>query len=260
MTRRALAVPVLALLLVPAAARAQVGGPAPEDYGLRFEYLDFRATLAGEVENGSGEVEGTALDLADDLGIGSEGIREFRASLQFKRGHKLRGSYTSIDFGGDVPGVDEAFQFGLTSFPRDTQVATSLKGTLYSAEYEWDLMRRSSGHLGLLLGARIADIDALIVAPDEGLREQDTLTAPVPVIGLTARIYRGRLSVQGEVCGLTIGKRGTLVDAVGAVRFHVSDRMAIGAGYRRLDLRGEDGPDVLDMVLDGWQFGVELSL
>jgi hypothetical protein len=142
----------------------------------------------------------------------------------------------------------------------NSRVITSLKGAYYSGEYEWDFVKRPSGFVGLLVGAKVFDLDAVLVAPVQGLREADTLRLPIPVLGLAARTYYGRLSVHGEVSGLTIGKRGYLYEVDVAVRVHISDRLGLGGGYRRLSLKGEDEPDLVKVQTGGWHFGAELSL
>jgi hypothetical protein len=247
------------ILLAPVAVAAQEGPPA-ERYGLRAEYREWRPKLGqSQVQNGTGSGPGTLLDVQDDLGVEDERTFEVRATLQFKRGHKIRGSYTKLDFDGDVI-AGRQFTFDDSIYRLNSRVVTSIKGGYYSAEYEWDLVKRERGFLGVTIGAKVFDVDAVLVAPVQGLRETDTLRLPIPVIGIAGRTYYGRMSVQGEISGLTIGKRGYLYEVESSVRVHISDRLAIGGGVRRLSLNGEDEPDLIKIQTSGWHFGAELSL
>lgn len=241
----------------PGLARSQDLAP-PEHYRLRLEYVRWRASIEGELQKGADEASGR-VGVKDVLGLVDKDINEFRAVLRLGGRHKLRGSYTSLDYDGDVI-LARAFVFDGTFFRRDERTVTSLKGALWSAEYELDVLQNSSGHLGLLLGAKYLDVDSVIVQPEVGRRETGTQRAPVPVLGATGRLYTGRISLSAEITGLTIGKRGTLYDFEGQARFHISDRLAIGGGYRLLSVRGENANDFIRLKDKGLRFGVELGL
>jgi hypothetical protein len=110
------------------------------------------------------------------------------------------------------------------------------------------------------VGAKVVDVDWVIVSSPDAKREADTTRAPAPVIGAASRVYAGRFSLEGELSGLTIGDRGTVYEGQVSVRVHVSDRVAVQGGYRKLKIKAKDGLDLGDLHLGGFQFGVELSL
>lgn len=250
----------LLLLAVPATAAAQDDLlPPAEQYGLRLEYREFRPALTGLIQKGSGGVAGTLIDLNDDLGITDRRTFEARGAIQIRPGHKLRVSYTRLDYDAEVLEARKTFTFDDTRFERFSRVLTTMKGAFYTAEYEWDFLKGPRGYLGVLLGAKAVDLDWVIVSPP-ALRETDTLRSPVPSLGAAARLYAGRLSIEGELSGLTIGERGTVVEAQTSARLHVSDRLAVEGGYRLLKLKAEEGLDLGDVRLGGFLFGVELSL
>jgi hypothetical protein len=230
----------------------------PEHYRLRFQYDYWMAEITGEVQKGAAEEVGR-VDLKDDLGVEDQGLHDFRAVLKVGARHKLRGSWVSLDYDGDVI-LDRAFIFDGTIFRVNERTVTSMKGNLWSAEYEWDFLQNSVGYLGLVIGAKFLDVDSVIVQPEVGRRETGTQRAPVPVIGLSGRFYAGRLSFSAEGTGLTLGSRGSLYDVMGQVRFHISDRVAVGGGYRWLRARGEEDDDFLLFTDQGVRFGVELGL
>ena len=249
-------------LAVPATAVAQGTEtlvPGPEQYGVRVEYREFRPALTGLLQKGSGDIAGTLIDVNDDLGITDKRTFEVRGAIQFRRGHKLRLSYTRLDYQANVAEARKSFTFDDTRFERFSNVITNMKGAFYTAEYEWDFLKSPRGYVGVLLGAKAVDLDWVIVSPPSQ-RETDTLRAPVPTLGAAARLYAGRLSLEGELSGLTIGERGTVVEAQTAARLHISDRLAVQVGYRLLKLKAEDGLDMGDVRLAGFLFGLELSL
>lgn len=243
--------------LVAAQGLGQDDYPGAEHYVLRLEYREFRPELSGTVQKGLG---GTEIDVVKDLKIGDRRTFEVRAVLQIKRGHKLRGSYTPLDYDGDNRDLRKVLQYGDVSFDRFTRVVTSIKGGYYSASYEWDFIKGPRGYLGGLIGAKILDVDAIIVAPVEGEREIQTIRAPIPVLGVTGRVYAWRLSLEGEFSALSLGDRGNLYEFEMGTRFHISDRIAAQGGYRLVKVTAKDGADRGMLKVGGWQFGLELSL
>jgi hypothetical protein len=257
--RRRLPVVAFALAGLPALAAAQEELPSQENFGLRLEYREYRPTLTGDVRKSTGTQTGTLLDLVTDLGIEDERTFEVRGTIQIRTGHRLRGSYTPLSYDGEIDARRD-YRYGDTSFERGDQVRTTLRGGYYSGAYEWDFLRGPRGFLGAMIGAKVFDVDSVLVNVDTNEREQDTTRAPIPILGLATRVYAGRVSLEGEFSGLTAGSRGALWEFDTSLRVHLSDRLAIQGGYRRLSLRAEDGNDEGDMLLSGWTFGLEISL
>jgi hypothetical protein len=254
---RALAVGWL-LVALPSLVRSQDVAP-PEHYRLRLAYDRWFSSLDAQVKKGGDGLPGTEIDAKADLGVEDKDSNEFRAVLKLAGRHKLRASYMSLDYDGDVV-LESPFLFDGTFYRAGERVVTSLKGGLWTAEYEFDVVQTGSAHLGLLVGAKYLDVDSVIVQPDEGLRETGTQRAPVPVLGASGRLYLGRISLSAEITGLTIGERGSLYDFEGQLRYHINDRIAVGGGYRLLNVRGEDDGDLIRMRIDGFRAGVELGL
>jgi hypothetical protein len=233
--------------------------PQPEHYFIRLHYSEFRPDSTGKIQKSTDQRDGTLLDLTDDLGLENNRTFEARGIIQFKPGRKIRGSYTPVDVDGDKQ-INITFNYGNTRYLRDAQVVTSIKGAYYSADFEWDFVKTPRGYLGVILGAKVFDLDAAVVSLSQGVRETDTLRVPIPVIGLAGRAYAGRLSFNGEVSGLSAGKRGYIIDGEGSLRLHVSDRLAAQVGYRLLTVDGKDEGDRVKLRMGGLHFGVELSL
>jgi hypothetical protein len=255
------------VLALPAAALAQLGArpvsseglPSQEHYRLRLEYREWRPDLTGNMLKSSPDLDGTVVDLNDDLALEKDRTFEARGEIQFKPGTKLRGTYTRINYHGDVASAPHTFNFGESRFVTGSRVVSSVKGAYYSADLEFDFVKGPGGFLGGIVGARMLDIDRTIVSPDSQ-READTWRKPQPVIGIVGRGYAGRFSAEGEVAGLSIGSRGSVFEFDGSGRFHLSDRLAIQGGYRVLSAKPKDGADTIEFRMGGWHFGLELSL
>ncbi len=250
---------VLALALIGGSASAQDPDirPPAERYRLRLQYRTYMPVLTGDTRKGSEDVN--FVDFNDDLGFQDERTFDARGIIQFRRGAKLRVSYTPLDYQGDQ-NAPRTFTYGSNRYERLTRVVSSVKGAYYSADIQWDVVKRPWGFLGLIVGAKAIDVDANVVDVADNVREVDTYRVPIPVAGITGRAYSQKFSIEGEISGLTAGKRGHMFDADGTARFHVSDRLALQAGYRLLRITGKDDNDELNLRLGGWQFGIELSL
>lgn len=252
-------VALIALSFAGAASAQDSNLPNPEKYGLRLQFREFRPSLTGEAQKGFEDKDGTVVDVKDALGIEDKRTFDARGAIQFKKGWKFRGSYTPLDYKGDTE-VAAAFTYGETRYARFDRVVTTMKGAYYSADLEWDFIKGPHGFLGAVVGAKLFDVDAALVDVSVNSREIDTITAPIPVIGMATRLYAGRFSVEGELTGLSAGSRGSALEAEASVRVHVSDRLAAMGGYRYLSLNGKDGRDQVKLKLGGWQFGLEISL
>jgi hypothetical protein len=251
---------LIALSLARAASAQDPSNlPPAEKYALRLQYREYRPGLTGEVQKGTADKDGSVVDVTDDLGIADKRTFDVRGAIQFKRGWKLRGSYMPFDYKGDTE-VNSSFTYGDTRYARFERVVTTMKGSYYGADLEWDFLKGPHGFLGAVVGARLFDVDAAVVNVSTNSREVDTLTTPLPVIGVATRLYAGHFSVEGELAGLSVGSSGSTLEAEGSVRIHVSDRLAAMGGYRYLSLDGKDGRDQVKIKLSGWQFGLELSL
>jgi hypothetical protein len=253
-----------ALLLVGLAtpARAQSVLPPAERYKLRLSGFTWGTDLEGTIQKGFGDEQGTELDLAADLGVGDERTYVVSGAIQLKPGLKLRGSYTKIDYAGDTA-ARQNFRFGDDQYFVGEQVITTIRGRFYTGALEWDFVKRPGGFLGVFIGGKVLDGDFLVVAPGAGKRDVESGVGGLPVVGVASRFYSGRrFSVETEYSGMSIGSRGAVWELNLSARLHLSDRLAVSGGFRRLRIRAEptEGRDSVEVRLSGAIFGVELSL
>jgi hypothetical protein len=260
MAPRTLLLSASVLFAAAASAPAQSDLPAAERYVVRLEYLFWSPQPSGEVQKGVAGVEGTLLDVREDLQLGESSANCLRGALRLGEAWKLRGSWTPIDFRGDAI-AGSSIVYGTTVVLPGQRVVSSLKGNYFVAELEWDFLRRPQGSLGLLGGAQVVDVDALVLNADTSDRVFETERLPIPVLGLVGRAYLTRwLSLEGELSGLTLGDRGHSFELLVAARLHLSDHFAATGGYRKVALQGRDGRDYFQIDMETWTFGAEISL
>jgi hypothetical protein len=156
--------------------------------------------------------------------------------------------------------LGQSFDYGETTFLQGNRVVSSVKGYYYTGAYQLDFLRGGRGYLGLMVGAKVFDLDALVSAEAQSAQELETLRLPIPILGLASRIYLAGLSLETEASGMTVGERGHIYELAGSARLHLSERLAAQAGYRILSFRGHEAPDLIDVTIRGWSWGVEISL
>jgi hypothetical protein len=255
LARALLAIPVL----LPCIAAAQTG-PPQENFIIRGEFRWWWPGLEEQIQKGRNDVpDGTLLDGIDDLGITDRRTWEARGTIRFGKSFKLRGSYTDVEYDGTATPATP-FTYGGSRFAVGQPVSTSQKGAVYTADLEYDFVRRPQGYVGATLGAKLLDVDTLILATSSGVRETDTNRVPSPSIGLTSRMYSKHFSFEAEISGLTMGERGKAYELQTTIRLHISDHLAISGGYRRISFEGTDGATFTDFKLRKFFAGVELSL
>jgi hypothetical protein len=250
-------------LVLAAPVRGQYRGaeelPSSEQYTLRAEYLWWKPQLKGELQKGIGDVDGTVLDAQEDLAIGEAETNQIRGAVRLGRSWKLRGSWSPIDFRGEAQARRD-FVYGTTSADAGDHVVTSIKGNYITWDLEWDFLRRPEGFLGATFGVKYFDVDTLLLDADTSSRVAETQRLPIPVVGLAGRTYFWKMSAEAELSGMTAGDRGHVWEALLALRFHVSNRLAATGGYRRLALQGRTSRDYFHIDLGTWTYGVEVSL
>jgi hypothetical protein len=125
----------------PAGTRAAGGG----GHIVRLEYLLWSPQPSGQLQKGLGDVEGTLLDVEADLGLGEGGANALRGTLRLGGSWKLRGSWSPLEFRGDVT-AGQPFVYGTTVVRPGDRVLTSLPTTSPASwsGISWSVRRASS--------------------------------------------------------------------------------------------------------------------
>ncbi len=245
----------IGLLMLPSNATAKASWfhvDDAEDYTLRLEprvWLSNESTL-----DGSFEFE-TDLGLQAVAGLDASLNKEKRfnpfVELQFSERHKLRGAYLKIAQGATLTGNNFSIVEGGTPIDQSRVETASAMGnielTMFEIGYQYDLFQGSWGYIGPLIDIATVDFDLLGAATydstgdgviDQDDREQIDGVAPLPQLGIGFRWYpiQQRIALRGEVKGITIGSRGTFLQAFGGIEFQASQHFGINGGYQYLRL------------------------
>jgi hypothetical protein len=185
-------------------------------------------------------IAGSEIDLDADLGIQQKQMYEARLVLRPAKKHKLRVHYLPMAYTGDAM-LKRDIVFNGILYPVTVQVKTDFKWTAYRFTYEYDVIYRERGYLGILLESKYADTSLTLESAIS--TEFVKARAPIPAAGLVARVYPlSFVSLTGE---FTYFKLPDSVDesaSFSSVDFDVYGTVNIGhnigiqAGYRSIDM------------------------
>jgi len=198
------------------------------------EFDSYKIRLEGEwvYSMPSGSLEGSAttdigsIDLEKDLHF--QPYSTFFGKLDWKFTHKNH----FYVFGTRLTSSQETVLGRTITFDGQTFVAglttqSTLDSPVYGIGYQYDIIRRRRGHLGLGVQVNVFDTSASIRAAAQitadgvhhaAISASDSLVAPIPVAGPEFRWYltdSPRLFVRGQVYGMYFFGYGNYVSAAG---------------------------------------------
>ncbi len=217
---------------------------------VEVRYWDAKLALDTQVSTGS--QLGTEFDFVDALDMDNkEGIPEFRAKVGFF-GNNLRYAFTNLSWEGDDK-VTKDFTFNGIDYAKGLNVESefSLAYHRLGVEFGFEL---AENQLGIILELKYFDAEMTLDVPGNPiLNESESADLPVPAVGVIFNINLPFLiSFGGEVTGMTIGSKLTVIDAEAAIHFDPGPFMTFSLGYRMLEISADDGDDnTLDISVDG---------
>jgi hypothetical protein len=130
----------------------------------------------------------------------------------------------------------QTFDVGLTT-------SANLKANLYAPGYQYDIIRRKRGHLGVAVQMDLFDTKASLMAQAQttgdgthhaAISGSGSLLAPIPVAGPQYRLYltnSSRLFLEGDVYGMYLFGYGNFVSAADTLGLTINKYMSVNAGY-----------------------------
>jgi hypothetical protein len=260
---------VLASALGAAKASAQQSEEF-DNYKLKVDAFWFYSNPSGTVR-AQGDTE--PIDFHRDLDFGS--YSTFAGKIDWKFTHKNH-FYVVI-----MP----LWSSKTTTLSRDIvwdgnpiHVGAVVQSELHSVEvapgYQYDIIRRRRGHLGVAVQIDLFNSTAKIAAAAQvtgdgtqqaAVSASKSLLAPLPVAGPEFRLYltnSPRLSVEGNVYGMYFFGYGNFISSAGDLGFTVSKHVSINAGYSlgsRMDVNGTSSRIALDLTQKGPLVGLEFA-
>jgi len=213
-----------------------------DSYKIRFEGDWVYATPSGSLE-GSASTDIGPIDLEKDLHFQS--YSTFFGKLDWKFTHK---NHLYV-FGSRLTSSQETVLTRTITLDGQTFVAglttqSNLDSPAYGFGYQYDIIRRRRGHLGLGIQVNVFNTSASIRAAAQitadgvhhaAVSASDSLVAPIPVAGPEFRLYltdSPRLFVQGQVYGMYFFGYGNYVSAWGNLGYSITRHLNVKAGYQ----------------------------
>lgn len=255
------------LLGIPSTLHAQQDDEF-DQYKIRLDAFWFYAHPSGYVQ-GSGDT--VPVDFNADLGFST--YSTFSGKVDWKFTHKNH-FYVSVSpfYSTRTVTLDRTITFQGQTFAAGSMVTGDLHSLFVAPGYQYDIIRRKRGHLGLGIQADIFNTTAKVTAVAEGsgggnlgATAKGSLFAPIPVAGPEFRLYltnSPRLFIEGNVYGMYFFGYGNFVSTAGTVGFALTKHVSLNAGYSlgsRLIVKGTQDRLGMDLTQKGAIAGLEVS-
>jgi hypothetical protein len=149
-----------------------------------------------------------------------------------------------------------------------------LESYFVAPSYQYDIIRRHRGHLGIAFQLDLFYIKGTLKAaaqvnngvPQIAQASSSTLRAPLPVAGPDFRFYllpgSNRLFVAGNVLGMYFFGYGNFISSIGTVGFALNKHLNVQGGYQlgsRFDIKNTSDRIGLNLTQKGAVAGLEVS-
>ena len=248
---------IVALLSVAIPADAQFAGlrdPAiGEVYSTELLGGLWNPTPVIVVSSDAPGMVGTDIDAVSDLGVIQKRHRELRLVLRPAWQHKVRIQYLPMEYQADTV-LNRAVVFEGLTYDVGRPVTTTVTWRTWRFGYEYDVIYRDRGFVGVIVEVKYTDIETRLEGPI-GVTAARTRT-PIPAIGGIGRVYPlSNVSLTVELTGVKLPNTSYQtkyvdLDAYGTLNF--SDGLGIQAGYRSLDLAYRFDEEAGSLTLEGW--------
>ena len=224
---------------------------ADELFSFKAGYL--KLSPDGDFAVSAGGLEGTKVDMDDDLGFDDSEDFILDAALQVGP-LRLLGGYLPIEFSGDGT-LTEDIAFNGEVFPAGTDVKSDVDIDIYEAALAWHLINFDDLPTRVQLGPELSVkyIDASLDMKDRtsGLKVSESISVPVPTIGLRGRVAMADFFGLVARAGYLEYDGNSFLDLDAQVEFSPIPLVGLYAGYRYLDIDVEEDDVIIDASFDG---------
>lgn len=170
--------------------------------------------------------------------------------------------------------LNRTISFRGQTFPVGITAKGELSAVLIAPGYQYDIIRRKRGHLGIAaqidLFNTTGTLNAAAQVYNNGVQSaaifsQASLLAPIPVAGPEFRLYltnSPRLFVEGNIYGMYLFGYGNFISSAGDLGLSLSKHLSINAGYSmgsRLNVNDTSSRVGLSLTQKGPVVGAEVS-
>ena len=273
MTRFLRGVPPIAFLLLlglPITLRAQ---QQHED----FDNYKLRLSASWVYSNPSGYIQGVSdtvpVDFQRDLGFSSYSTFSSKVDWKFTRKNHFYIAFSRFNSSHQTV-LQRSINFQGNAFVVGLVAQSDLHSLFVAPGYQYDIIRRKRGHLGIGVQFDLFDASAKISAATQvvggvqraAVSANGSLLAPIPVAGPQYRLYltnSPRLFVEGSLYGMYFFGYGDFLSTADSIGYTVNKHLGLTAGYElgsRLTISNNQSNRIgLRMTQKGAIAGLEFS-
>jgi hypothetical protein len=219
----------------------------PEDYKFKFDAQWWIARPSGSIQGDTGPIH-----LQKDFNFGD--YNTFYGMLEWKprRKHHIF-CYIAPNRSSSDHVLNEQIEFHGETFFINEKIHGELQTFLFSPGYEYDILSRPRGHLGIDFFVNLFDWKGTISTQGGIVLPDGTVTTaraasksaflPLPTGGPTFRYYLvpSRLYVDGAIQGMYFFGYGNFISANGFLGYSITRHLSVRGGYllgSRADIHG----------------------
>jgi hypothetical protein len=206
-----------------------------------------------------------------DFGFGNTSTFSGKIDYRFRRKHHLLLNVTPV-YESRSRTLGRTIEFDGQTFDVGADVNASLRTWNVAPGYEYDIIRRDHGFLGLEVDVNLIDTRATLNAaasaggPGVAVSGSRSIFAPLPAVGPVFRWYplhdSNRLSIDGSVRGMPFFGYGNFLAAEGGVNVGLTKNLMFRAGYEmgsRVSIHGTADQIALKLTHAGPTAGLVYS-
>jgi len=227
--------------------------------GARVSY--WFSSIDGDLRVDGNGIQGTTIDLKNDLGVSNAYMGYVEAYGQFGR-HHLMASYVHADYSGST-NIPRTLIFKGQTYPAGSLVEAELTFKVMNFEYQYDFLRLENVLAGMSVGVigKIMYIEGETSsqAPTLGLYGQGSFYAPIPMLGIGAQlsILENLLGLRGKVTGSNFSGN-TFYEADAAFSLTPLSFIELSCGYRIIKYDYEKDALIFNITMSGPYVGLAL--
>ncbi len=241
-----------------------------DSYKIRFDGFWFYSSPSGTIQ-GSGHED--HIDINKDLAFNNYSTFSGLVDWKFTRKNHLYVAIAPFQQSRTIA-LDRTITYQGQTFDAGLVTNASLKANLYAPGYQYDIIRRRRGHLGIGVQLDLFDtsakLDAQAQVTGDGVHHaavsgSGSLLAPIPVAGPQFRFYltnSPRLFVEGNVYGMYLFGYGNFVSTADTIGLTLNKHLSLNGGYQlgsRLVVNNGSSSVGVHLVQKGALAGLELS-
>ena len=211
-----------------------------DSYKIRLEGSWLYSQPSGSVE---GSTESGAIDLKEQWG--SKSSSSFAGKLDWRFTRKNHLYFIGVPFHRSNETIlTRTIVFEGKTFEAGLTTQSNLDANMYGVGYQYDIIRRKHGHLGIAAQLNLFDINASFNAAAQvtgdgvhhaAVSASGSLMATIPVAGPEFRLYltnSPRVFLDGQVFGMYFFGYGSYVSTAGSLGFSITKHVSLRAGYQ----------------------------